>query len=265
MSAPDSPSVRLDFALTLADAADVITTRWFRRRARTERKADGSLVTLADREAEATLRARIRRAFPDDGILGEEEGEAGGDGRGRWIVDPIDGTHNFARGVPVFATLVAFERGGTIEAGVASAPALGTRWFAARGGGAWRADLPYRGRSGDRIRVSAIDTLVEAQILFGEWRHTVRRWRAADAIVGEAWRDRGFGDFWGHCLVAEGAAEAMLDPSVKPWDVAALVPIVEEAGGRITDDRGGPVLDAGHAVAANAALAGEILRRLADA
>ena len=268
MSEPTTADI-LAFALELADAADAIAMRDYRGEHAVERKADGTFVTPADREIEALLRERIVERYPAHAILGEEEGgdEGAEDAEARWILDPIDGTHNYMRGIPVWGTLIACERDGSIEVGVVSAPALGTRWWAGRGLGAYRGATGGRvSGAGERIRVSDAATLAEAQVVYGETLATLERWPGARALLGEAWRVRGLGDFWGFCLVAEGAADVMLDGvDLHPWDVAALVPIVEEAGGRITDAAGGAAEGAGPRIASNGRLHAEVLRRLADA
>ncbi len=254
----------LAFALDLADEADHLTTQYYRGDADVQAKADGTLVTRADRDAEAYLRQRILGRFPDHAILGEEEGfRPGAAGSARWILDPVDGTHNFARGIPVWATLIAFERDGALEIGVASAPALGTRWWAGRGMGAYRASLPAGAEAGERIHVSAIAAVEEAQVLYGSYRLTLDSWGGrADGLLRRAWRQRGFGDFWSHCLVAEGSAEVMLEGQISPWDIAALIVIVEEAGGRLTDLAGTATIDAGHCITTNGTLHDEVLRTL---
>jgi len=236
-----------------------------------ERKADGTFVTPADRAIEALLRERIAEAYPNHTVLGEEAG--GGLAAGataRWILDPIDGTHNFMRGVPVWATLIACERAGTVEVGVVSAPALGTRWWAGRGLGTYRGLMGGSGAAGrraggagERIHVSEVETVAEAQLLCGELIATLDRWPGAEALMRESWRERALGDFWGFCLVAEGAADAMFDGvDLHPWDVAALIPIVEEAGGRLTDIEGYASVEAGPRIATNGRLHDELLRRL---
>ena len=201
-------------------------------------------------------------------MLGEEQGGAseageGGEGAVRWIIDPIDGTHNYMRGVPIWATLIAVERGGGVDVGVVSAPALGARWWAGRGLGAYRGATGGRGGAGERIRVSGAATLGEAQVLVGEVVPTLERWPGARALLGEAWRVRAPGDFWGFCLVAEGAAEVMLEGvDLHPWDAAALIPIVEEAGGRVTGADGSPPRGGGPLVASNGRLHAEVMDRL---
>jgi len=261
MTTPDTATL-LQFALDLADEADEISMRYYRGELGTQRKHDGSLVTKADKEVEAHLRARIEARFPDHAILGEEEGLTREGASARWILDPIDGTHGFARDLPVWGTLIALQRDGTYEVGVASAPALGTRWWAGRGLGAYRGALPAKGHAGTRIHVSDVATIENAQILYGSYGLTVDAWPGADAVLREAWRSRGLGDFWGHCLVAEGSAEAMLEGTISPWDIAALIVIVQEAGGRLTDNDGNATIDAGHCVTTNGVLHETVLQTL---
>jgi len=207
-------SADLAFALELADAADAISLpRFGSSDLRVERKPDLTPVTDADRTIEEALRALV--AERGDGFFGEEDG---GDPEGvRWIVDPIDGTKNFVRGIPVWATLIAFAREDELVLGVVSAPALGRRWWAARSEGAYCNGRP--------IRVSAVSQLADAAVSIA---------LAADlaAVEDVAWHARGLGDFWQHVLVAEGSLDAAIDYPLKLWDFAALVPIVEEAGGR---------------------------------
>ena len=258
----------LAFAMELADVADDITMRYYRAGGATEvkEKADRSLVTLADLEVEAELRRRILERFPTHSILGEEEGtHAGTEASARWIIDPVDGTNSYGRGIPIWATLIAFQRDGVSAVGVASAPALGTRWWAGRGLGAYRASLPYGGGAvgGERIHVSSIETVADAQLLYGSFRLTLNAWggRAAE-LLQSAWRARGFSDFWGHCLVAEGSAEAMIEAEISPWDIAAMIVLVEEAGGVLTDLDGAPTIEAGHCITSNGHVHDDVLRRL---
>ncbi len=238
----------------------------------TEAKADGTLVTRADRAVETLLRERITGRFPDHAILGEEEGYApGAEGAARWILDPIDGTHGFARGTPVWATLIALERAGNVELGVVSAPALVTRWWATRGQGAWRdtgtptpgpskGERTAAGAGVERISVSTLDRLEEAQVLYGSLRLTQRRWPSSfSVLVDRCWRTRGYGDFWQHCLVAEGGAEVALEGEISPWDIAALQVIVEEAGGRLTGDDGTRGIDVPACVTTNGLLHDEVI------
>ena len=243
----------LAFAMALAEEADALTMGYFGGEAGVRAKADGSLVTLADTETEAMLRRRIGERFPDHTIVGEEEEESvGAAGAPRWILDPIDGTHSFTRGVEMWATLIAFERDGVVEVGVASAPAMRTRWWAARGSGAFRGPLPATSGPGQRLHVSDRSQLSELSVIYGSYPLTMDAWgENVDALLRAVWRTRGYGDFWGHMVVAEGKAEVMLDPIVEPYDIAALVPIIEEAGGRLTDIDGNATIDAGYAITSN--------------
>ncbi len=265
MISPTTSEV-LDFALDLASAADLVSTGYYRGDLSVREKADGTLVTRADTEVETMLRRMIGERFPGHAVLGEEAGySAGEEGAPRWVIDPIDGTHNFARSIPVWATLIAFERDGVIEVGVVSAPALLTSWYAARGTGAHRRS-GLGGSDAERvegIHVSDRASISESQILYGSYVLTLDGWGGrADALLRDARRTRGLGDFWGHCLVAEGSAEVMLEGEISPWDIAAIVPIIEEAGGRLTDIEGNATIDAGHCITTNGALHDEVLRRL---
>jgi histidinol-phosphatase len=246
----------LGFAMELADAADRVSLKHFGNDPQVATKPDHSFVTEADTEVERQLRERIESLYPSHGILGEELGRATGDGENRWIIDPIDSTHNFMRGVPVFATLIAFERSGQVLLGIISAPAMNQRWHALRGRGAWS--------GARRLRVSTISNLSQAQLFYASRSTFVGAGREAgfDAVVKGVWRERGFGDFWGYALVAQGSGEAMLEPEAKPWDLAAPLVVVEEAGGRLTDLSGRPGYDRGSALASNGVLHEEILERL---
>ena len=207
-----------------------------------ERKPDRSFVTVADQGIEREIRGRIRGWYPDHGLVGEEYGTAGGDAATRWYIDPIDGTHNFIRGVPLFGTLLAVEHEGEIQAGVISAPAMRQRWWAARGGGRCTATSTVRAPD-PRVPRSTVE---DAQILYGSRRENVASgvMPGFDALIDAAWRARGFGDFWGYTLLAEGCAEAMLETMMKPWDLAAPQIVIEEAGGRVTDAFGERRIDA---------------------
>lgn len=222
------PMDELEFARQLSEEAAAIAMKHFSKDPETSVKKDGTLVTIADREIESRLRERIKARFPEDGLLGEEEGLEG-DPHGRiWIIDPIDGTNNYAWGIPIFATLIALRVEGRTRVGVASAPALGEIYEAAEGDGARM--------NGKSIRVSDVGTIEEARVCYSShsgWakRGSPEKWWP---IVDAAKRDRGLGDFWGHMLVARGAADIMAEPSLAMWDVAALEIIVEEAGGQIS-------------------------------
>jgi histidinol-phosphatase len=223
-----SPTDWLPFLTELADGADELALRWFRAAGlRVAAKPDLSPVTEADQAIEAMARTLVRERHPELGVLGEEQGEAAGAAETRLIIDPIDGTRNFVRGIPVFATLLAIEAGGEIVAGVASAPALGARWHAARGSGAFR--------DGRRLRVSRIASLERALLFHGNLGPGEAGPPPGIAgLIARVERTRGFGDFYQHMLVAEGAGEIAVDPVMQPWDIAALQVIVEEAGGRAT-------------------------------
>jgi histidinol-phosphatase len=254
----------LTFALELCDAADEIAHRHFRRDLEIERKPDRTFVTVADQGIERLIRERIRARYPDHGLVGEEYGTQDGDARTRWFIDPIDGTHNFIRGVPLFGTLLGIEHDGELQVGVISAPAMRERWYAHRGGGAWN-----RGADGTerRIRVSRVAALEDAHLLYGSARDTVASglMPGFDRLLADAWRERGFGDFWGYALVAEGAAEAMFETGMKPWDLAGPVVVIEEAGGKVTDVFGERRIDAPSFVGSNGRLHELVLRRLREA
>jgi histidinol-phosphatase len=248
----------LAFALRLADAADAITLARFRAADQVvETKPDLTPVTEADRAVERELRARIATERPGHGIVGEELGTQG-EGPVRWILDPIDGTKNFIRGVPVFATLIALERDGRVELGVVSAPALGRRWWAARGQGAFA--------NGQPARVSRVASLGDANLLYSSLAGWEARGRgeAMTTLLRRAWRTRGFGDFWMHMLVAEGAADVAVEPEVSLWDLAPLQIIVEEAGGRFTDLKGRARPDGGSALSTNGLLHDEVLAAVGE-
>jgi histidinol-phosphatase len=241
----------LQLALSLADAADEITMRYFRNEFSVRTKADRTPVTEVDEAVERMIVDHLWQERPHDGILGEELGARGGSSR-RWIVDPIDATKNFIRGIPVFATLIALEN----ELGVVSAPALGRRWWAARGDGAFCNGAP--------IRVSAVGDLGAAQIGYDDVLGFEKHGRGAQflALMRQCGRARGFGDFWTHMLVAEGAIEIAVEPEVAHWDVAAVHVIVEEAGGRFTNLGGEARADGGSAVSTNGVLHDAVLEAL---
>jgi len=199
-----------------------------------EHKADETPVTVADRGAEAAIRETLREAAPEFGFLGEEFGTEGSESD-RWVIDPIDGTKNFVAGLPYFATLVALEIGGEIELGVVHAPALGETWWALRGEGAYAMTGTELGES-KRLEVSTTSDLGQAFLCHGGLKHFIEGglWPAFTEVVKGAGRTRGFGDWWGHVLVAEGRSDAMLDPIVAYHDVAAISLLVEEAGGVFT-------------------------------
>jgi histidinol-phosphatase len=252
----------LRFAHVLADAADDITTKRFRALdLRVDTKPDLTPVTDADRATEDSLRNILRRSRPRDAVLGEESGLTGSGPR-RWVLDPIDATKNYVRGVPVWATLIGLMDGDRVVVGVVTAPALGRRWWAAAGGGAWA------GRSltkASRCRVSQVSKLSDASFSFSG----IGGWAEAGRLDGflslsqSVWRTRGYGDFWSHMLVAEGAVDIAAEPDVSIWDLAALQVIVEEAGGRFTSLSGVAAPDDGSAVCTNGRLHDEVLAHLA--
>jgi len=261
-----APEAELDAWLELAhaacDEADATARAAFRRDLEIATKPDRTYVTQADTAIERAIRARILAAYPDHGLVGEEYGTEAGTAATRWYIDPIDGTHNFMRGVPLFGTLLAVERDGELQAAVLSAPALHERWWARRGGGAWArsADDP----APRRIRVSHVADLADAQILYGSG-YDIEESGAAPGfhdLLGAVWRERGFGDFWGYALLAEGAAEAVVEINLSTWDAAAPMVLVEEAGGRATDLDGRRAIDSRTFLVSNGLLHDEVLGRL---
>ena len=251
----------LSLGLEMCDEADRLAMRWYRREVPTVRKPDRTFVTEADRAIERLLRDRIHNLYPDHGFVGEEYGDEEGAAGIRWYIDPIDGTHNFIRGIPLFGTLLAVEAAGELQVGVISAPAIGERWYAARGSGAFHVDRDGARR---RIRTSDVAAIEDAQLIFTSRRENLRSglMPGFDALIDACWRERGFGDFWGYALVAEGAAEAMIESGMHAWDVAAPLVIIEEAGGRVTDATGARDVFAPTFVGSNGHLHDEILARL---
>ena len=243
----------------IADRSDEIAMRLFQRvDLRVEAKADRSLVTEADREIESAARKLVAERRSELGVYGEEQGEQSGSSGARLIIDPIDSTANFVRGIPVFATLLAIEVEREVVAGLVSAPALGTRWHAARGQGAWQGER--------RLHVSGIRQLANAQLFHGSiggFEGTCTP-PGLQRLAMSTHRQRGFGDFWQHCLVAAGSGEIAFDPIVAPWDIAALQVIVEEAGGRATTLAGERSIYAGSLVSSNGLLHDEALALLAS-
>jgi histidinol-phosphatase len=247
----------LAFALELADLADAVTLeRFLADDLVVETKPDRTPVTEADRAVEQVLRKRIGEERPGHGVVGEEFG-ADQPTSARWILDPIDGTKNYLRGIPVWATLIALERDGRVEVGVASAPALHRRWWAARGQGAYVNGRPIR-----VSRVAELSDAVLSHASIGSWEQHGRGEQFL-ALARGCWRTRGFGDFWSHMLVAEGAADLAVEPEVELWDLAAPQVIVEEAGGRFTDLGGTPTPAGGSVVSTNGLLHDRVLATLA--
>lgn len=252
-AAPD-----LALAQRLADAADATTMARFRAGdLHVDSKPDRTPVTEADLAAEQAMLDLLRAERPDDAILSEESGESGTGSR-RWILDPIDGTKQFLRGLPSWATLIALREGMDTTVAVVSAPALGRRWWATRGGGAF-SDL------GARLQVSGIDSLDSAVLLHAELSAWAERGGPAQltALAERCWQSRGYGDFWIHCLVAEGSAEIAAEPGPSLWDLAAPALIVEEAGGRFTSLDGDEGPGSGSALSSNGLLHEAALQALA--
>jgi histidinol-phosphatase len=244
------------FARGLADRAAEIGTSVYEGDIQVSIKQDLSPVTQADTEIERMIREQIASAFPDDHVLGEEQGGDASAGGRVWIVDPIDATANFARRIPIWATLIALRVGGEFVLGLANAPMIHERYEAVRGAGATCNGTP--------IKVSEIGEIEEAQILHAEIEDWLKppRSEAVLSVLVEARRARGFGDFWGHMLVSRGAAEASIEPALSIWDYAALAVIVEEAGGRVTTMDGGPLRHGGSVMSSNAAIHDELVRRI---
>jgi histidinol-phosphatase len=246
-------AAELELALELADIADRVTVAGFRSLdLKVTTKPDMTPVSEADQEVERQLRARIAEQRPDHAVLGEEFGLSGS-GEWTWIIDPIDSTKNYVRGIPVFATLIALTRAGRAEVGVVTAPAMDRRWWASRGAGAFM--------NGDLIHVSGVERLEDAQLSinslldFDKYGFGVGGRRLSE----RCWRTRGFGDFWSHVLVAEGGVDVAAEPKVAAWDLAALQVIVEEAGGCFTDIGGSSTYEGGSAVSSNGLIHDEVL------
>jgi histidinol-phosphatase len=269
----------LTLALDLADLADAVSIARFRAvDLDVQTKPDRTPVTEADLAVERAIRDRLAETSPGDGILGEEFGTEGDTTR-QWIIDPIDGTANFLRGVPVWGTLISLAIDGVPVVGVASSPAMGRRWWAARGMGAWTSasagELGASAEAADaasarfpgarRLRVSGVERLADASLSF----QSLAQWRQAGsldrllALSEQVWRDRAYGDLWAYTLLAEGLIDIVGEFDVKPYDLAALVPIVEEAGGRFTSITGEPGPWHGSSLATNGRLHDAVLAALA--
>jgi histidinol-phosphatase len=239
---------RYELAVEVAQKAGRLALRYFNTDVAVEWKQDLSPVTAADREAEALIRTTLLQHFPGDGFLGEESGDAPGSSGFRWVIDPVDGTRSFVRNIPIWATLIGLEYRGEPIAGVAEAPALGQTYRALRGGGAYRNDRP--------IRVSDGADLGQAQLFYSSlsWFIKANCLDAFLSLVRRTERQRGFGDFYGFVLVAQGSGELMVEHGCHYWDLAATRAIVEEAGGRFTDWNGGTDLSRPDVVASNGRL-----------
>jgi len=259
-----APSPDLAFALELADLADAVSLPRFRAAdLRVDTKPDRTHVTDADLAVERRLRERIEAERPGDGFFGEESGGAG-TGERRWILDPIDGTANFLRGVPNWATLISLEVDGEPTLGVVSAPAFGSRWWAETGSGSWARSRDEQPR---RMHVSGVGELADASLSFqsiGQWRDAGRI-EAMLALAERVWRDRAYGDMWSYMLLAEGLLDIVAEFDVKPYDLAALVPIVREAGGSFTDIDGQSTVWNGSSLATNGRLHAAAVEAIAGA
>ena len=260
----DSSRSDLDLALAMADAADQISMARFRATDLViETKPDLTPVTEADKAVEQKIRALLEAERPLDGVLGEEFPDTNTEQSRHWIIDPIDGTKNYVRGVPVWATLIALVIDGVPTVGVVSAPALGRRWWAALGDGAFGRDVTGDTRP---LRVSAVSSMSDASFSFSDaigWeRHGNGNGLAK--IVDSVWRSRAYGDFWSHLLVAEGAVDIAAEPELNAWDMAAFIPIVREAGGTVTGYNGDDPLVAGNALTTNGALHSAVLSVIND-
>lgn len=235
----------LESATDLAKRAGEITLEYFNKSLTVETKKDNSPVTIADRKAEEFLRAEIERRYPDDAILGEEFGEKAGTSGRRWIVDPIDGTKNFIRGVPLYGTLVAIEQGGDSIVGIVHVPPLRETTAAMKGHGCFF--------NGTRCKVSSTTALAEASVMTTSLENFTKYWNGATLLelIAATGMQRTWGDCYGYTLVATGRADIMVDPIVSSWDIAAMLPIIEESGGRITDDSGGRSVSMRNCIASN--------------
>ncbi|MCA9312336.1 MAG: hypothetical protein KDA21_14075 [Phycisphaerales bacterium] len=254
---------RLELALHLADAIGAASLREYQSpRLEVTVKDDGSLVTQVDRDSEARIRQAVGAAFPDDGVLGEEFEETAGGSGWRWVVDPIDGTESFIRGIPHYCILIGLEYRGEVLGGVASFPAMGEVLWAARGGGAW-----WRQRDGEvvRPRVSSVSAFHEAVIEVGSYRAFEKRGleEVRNSIMRDARRSRGWSDGYAYALVATGRVDGAVQVGLKRWDVSAFIPILREAGGMIGDWGGDGEPYHGFAMACAPGVAGPLLERLA--
>ncbi len=245
---------RYEVAIRAAHEAGELALQYFDQDIAVEWKADESPVTAADRRAEGLLRSTLLGKFPDDGFLGEESGATPGTSGFRWVIDPIDGTRSFVRGVPIWATMVGLEYHGEPIAGVVRLPAMHQTFRALRGDGAYRDDR--------RIRVSTVDALEKAHVYYSSmtWFSKAGRQDHFLKLYNLTERQRGFGDFYGFVLVAQGSGEVMVEHGTHPWDLAALVPILEEAGGRMTAWDGTVDIEKPDVLASNGVLHEQALR-----
>ena len=255
-------SAELAFALTLADRADAISlSRYQALDLVITTKPDNSPVTDADKAVERAIIDAIAVQYPTDGVVGEEFGTSGSKER-YWVIDPIDGTKNFLRGVPTWATLIALVENEQVVASVVSCPALYRRWYATAGGGAFVLEGVIKGASNSparKLAVSKVSAIKDASIAYSDFQGWGARRPAFEKLLDSAWRTRGLGDFWSHMLVAEGAVDVAIEPSLALWDMAALCIIVKEAGGRFSDFSGVDGPNGPNAVTTNGLLHEEVL------
>lgn len=246
----------LEVAIRAVEEAGRLTLEYFRGDFEVEHKSDASPVTIADRRAEEQLRATLARAFPDDGLLGEEFGALDGTSGRRWIIDPIDGTQSFIRGVPLYGVLLGLEDRGRCVVGAVAFPALGETYWAGQGAGAWV--------NGTRIHVSRVTRLADATVLTSDAKpeHYGDVYPGYERLLRRTARQRGWGDCYGYALVARGAADVMVDPKLNPWDIAAILPLLEEAGGTFFDWSGVTRIDGGSGIGTTPALRDEVLATL---
>lgn len=249
---------RYEAGIELAQKAAKIAMGYYETALDIEWKHDESPVTIADREAEKFLRNSLKQYFKQDGFLGEEYDDESGDSGYRWIIDPIDGTRNFVRGIPIWATLLGLEYKGEMQAGITVAPGLNQTYRALRGDGAFRNDI--------KINVSNINSLSSSQLFYSSISWFVKAGMEKEflALASATEKQRGFGDFYGFVLVAQGAGEIMIEHGVHAWDVASIIPLIEEAGGKFSDWKGNKSIYAPDVLVTNGILHQQILDRLAN-
>ena len=260
---PSPYAADLDLARSLADLADSISLpRFGAADLVVESKPDLTPVSDADRAVEQALRDRLAVERPDDAVFGEEFGSSGAGAR-RWVLDPIDGTKSFVRGVPVWATLIALLDGDEPVVGVVSAPALGRRWWAARDAGGW---VTVLGTEPRRLAVSRVASLADASLSYSSYvgdEGWGDRAPALEALLRRVWRTRAYGDFWSHIMVAEGAVDIAVEPALALWDIAAVAAVVTEAGGRVSSVEGVDGVHGGNAVTTNGLLHDAVVQAFA--
>ncbi len=251
-------SKELQFAIAVAKKAGDVALQYFQAGVKADMKADNTPVTVADRECEAIVRKAIAESFGQDAILGEEEGASGAQASRKWIIDPIDGTYNYARGVPIWALLLALEVNGEVEVGVVHAPAMNETFWAEKGGGAFR--------NGERIHVSKISAVAESFFVFGGPNRLAQSdlWEPLRKTIAATYRQRALGDYLNFAYVFTGKAEAALEVDVKPWDLAPMKIIAEEAGGRYSDLSGGQSIYEGSCLVSNSLVHDELLKLLSN-